>query len=1239
MRLSNYKNVEGNKASIVITGTLYDRRALDCTSDKPLVNSLNNLTFLASSSAKVRDTLVTDCGLLRLIDILSECTLDSQEDDDGASIGVDHDDAYDQDFVKNLKEVIEEEAPDSPGLLSDFNSFIECMEKGKMKRRFRNKIESSKKKVLVSWKWTLTLQVLVLCGTRGNETIRQKIVQSGIIQIIATVLDNYLLVKSGAIVINKAGGAGNNGKQDGISKLSDDLLRKAYIEAAISMHGIVSELNQNPSSNVPALPSRPNTDEDSFIVEKIRRQVNIFVSTTSSKISQSPLTQQQLRTLSRLLLETMKSLNKASVNGLLNQVRNNESNFQLLRNIKSNLQIIKSFTRGINNSVANQSLEISPARISELISTTNALNSEPGSRSWNQPEGDNSNGLRIFNGASASDTASGNSTSTSTGEAPNLQVPRSRGNPTFDLDNDISLASLAYTQNIIKCFCLRFIEIASDQDSNDQHFVNVRDILITDSQQNVKYWSVACRGEEVSLSIDISGKLSIVCSCDSESMSAVVSDILIICKHFANSIQPLNAGTSNGLDSFKGVYTIRRNHRSNDGNIPFKTNPHYYIILAHLFKNVFFRDLNGCFLVPQCVIDYIRDGAAGEPRIDVPRADTGASTAVTFPVNDDSLSSTYQYVDMFFNAPRQFFKGKIVPTDDDIVWVLQLLAFVSKYTYMKDYLQYTYILPKLSLRDYPNDINNKGEPSELDKELNELNKQIVENHFKMGWNKIGCEFFMFKENLSPDIRLPMFLSEPSNVFDCNSPPMDIYLSLWKNMHDVMKKIKEPADGAVTNAQKAELIEDKLFSLKINGELEKFKESFKLLEKTNKEDVAELFLLISKYKSMASMADSKIDQKTQLQYQESTDISEELSGDEMESVELGRLQSTNSKYKEMLCEVQGLPRRETEKLKGQDSEYSSTEVGLPLIREKSKISSAAVEKQLSSRSQAHFMKCRMDKAMLKYEIMKKFEKITKVNAKLTGRLKKMKDHEDRVAKLKAKWTYDDYDFDDYDYQSLIKNESAADNNNSQVAVDCFEDFRDKFIHLPVSYCKSPVLTLLVDNYNTELPSISHTNFFPVGKDQEQFKKSMTTVILKHDLDYSVIPLDYLNIFGLVEQFSAETYSNDITHLTGVIMRNSCRKDEQREGIRQCANTRCGKWETDRKFSKCRRCRRAKYCSRECQLASWEHHKYWCQPASESSTSSTSSKHHHHRRSRNPDADATMTDANDVPNNTIPADHRT
>lgn len=94
----------------------------------------------------------------------------------------------------------------------------------------------------------------------------------------------------------------------------------------------------------------------------------------------------------------------------------------------------------------------------------------------------------------------------------------------------------------------------------------------------------------------------------------------------------------------------------------------------------------------------------------------------------------------------------------------------------------------------------------------------------------------------------------------------------------------------------------------------------------------------------------------------------------------------------------------------------------------------------------------------------------------------------------------------------------------------------------------------------------------------------------------------NIFSLVERFTFRPSPSDpmlfripqeIQYWAGVIMRNACRKDEAQGGIRQCANMSCGRWESfPREFAKCRRCRKAKYCSKECQSRAWsEGHRFW------------------------------------------------
>ena len=85
----------------------------------------------------------------------------------------------------------------------------------------------------------------------------------------------------------------------------------------------------------------------------------------------------------------------------------------------------------------------------------------------------------------------------------------------------------------------------------------------------------------------------------------------------------------------------------------------------------------------------------------------------------------------------------------------------------------------------------------------------------------------------------------------------------------------------------------------------------------------------------------------------------------------------------------------------------------------------------------------------------------------------------------------------------------------------------------------------------------------------------------------------NIFPLVERFTIRYHSTDMQYWAGVVMRNLCRKDDTKGGVRQCAYFACNKWEEySRQFAKCRRCRRTKYCSKECQKSAWAYHRHWC-----------------------------------------------
>jgi len=149
----------------------------------------------------------------------------------------------------------------------------------------------------------------------------------------------------------------------------------------------------------------------------------------------------------------------------------------------------------------------------------------------------------------------------------------------------------------------------------------------------------------------------------------------------------------------------------------------------------------------------------------------------------------------------------------------------------------------------------------------------------------------------------------------------------------------------------------------------------------------------------------------------------------------------------------------------------------------------------------------------------------------------------------------------------------------------------------------------------------------------------------------------NVFSLVERFTFKPSSSElangsagvgtmprlppeIQYWAGVVMRNACRKDDLRGGVRQCANSKstcshlrssadesllffyiipflcsvlCGRWEAyPREFAKCRRCRKAKYCGKECQSTAWsEGHRFWCSAKDVDEDGHERSERHHDR----------------------------
>ncbi|KAI7884212.1 hypothetical protein K492DRAFT_229336 [Lichtheimia hyalospora FSU 10163] len=129
----------------------------------------------------------------------------------------------------------------------------------------------------------------------------------------------------------------------------------------------------------------------------------------------------------------------------------------------------------------------------------------------------------------------------------------------------------------------------------------------------------------------------------------------------------------------------------------------------------------------------------------------------------------------------------------------------------------------------------------------------------------------------------------------------------------------------------------------------------------------------------------------------------------------------------------------------------------------------------------------------------------------------------------------------------------------------------------------------------------------------------------------------NIFSVVERFTHRLHPTNVTYWASVIMRNACRKDEARGGIRQCAYMHCGKWESyPREFAKCRRCRKAKYCSKQCQSRAWsDGHRWWCLERHHAPNNTTATQSQQQQQQQTTATTATATHGGDDNNTNLAA----
>ena len=108
--------------------------AIDCTATLPLINSLNHLAYLTSTSPRIREMVTLDGGLERLIRILRT-------------------------------------VPKTPS---------------PQVRAF------SIKEMQAVWKWSLAFQCVVNIGVRGSESVRTRVVEAGMVPVTIRVLESYL---------------------------------------------------------------------------------------------------------------------------------------------------------------------------------------------------------------------------------------------------------------------------------------------------------------------------------------------------------------------------------------------------------------------------------------------------------------------------------------------------------------------------------------------------------------------------------------------------------------------------------------------------------------------------------------------------------------------------------------------------------------------------------------------------------------------------------------------------------------------------------------------------------------------------------------------------------------------------------------------------------------------------------------------------------------------------------------
>jgi hypothetical protein len=183
MRESNFAFPTQNKACVCITSQLYDRRgecsfrievhtrkvnndnvntALDTTSALPLFNSLTHLTYLTSTSPRIREIMTMDGGLERLVRLLHDFCMCPPP-------------------------------PESAALLYGLTP------PNSRPPRLTPTLNPTSFDKQAAYRFSLAFQCVVNIGVRGSEPIRSRVVQAGTLDVVGCILEAWLANKGFAV--------------------------------------------------------------------------------------------------------------------------------------------------------------------------------------------------------------------------------------------------------------------------------------------------------------------------------------------------------------------------------------------------------------------------------------------------------------------------------------------------------------------------------------------------------------------------------------------------------------------------------------------------------------------------------------------------------------------------------------------------------------------------------------------------------------------------------------------------------------------------------------------------------------------------------------------------------------------------------------------------------------------------------------------------------------------------------